>query len=329
MKNVLFIGVTKYDLEKDVHLRKKFEGLAQGIKPYVLARGEMAFGRKLWGAEFYLLPRTVFSWPAAFILAFWLCLAKKIDVIVAQGPLAEGCAGTIMKIILKKELIVELHGDWEFRKNLAWLAPISLRSADKIRAVADYLIEKAKKIAPQKPYFLFPTFTDLDDFLAEKDIKFENYVLFVGRADKTKGINYLTEAFSKIKNDFPDFKLILIGEGLPCGKLPLDKVRERMRDCYCLAVPSISEGLPRVIIEAQALGKPVIASNVGGIPDLVQDGKTGFLFEAGNTEQLAEKLRILLSNKDLAIEMGRRGRELVQSKFSNEKYIDNYLRMIA
>ena len=328
VKKVLFIGVTKYNLEKDAHLRKKFEGLSQGIKSYVLARG-WAFGRKLWGAEFYLLPPTILFWLMAFKLAFWLCLIKKIDVIVAQGPLMEGLVGTIIKKILKKELIVELHGDWEFKKTLARIAPISLRNADKIRGVAGYLIEKAKKIVPQKTYFLFPTFTDLDDFLAEKDIRFENYVLFVGRVDKTKGINYLTEAFSKIKNDFPDFELFLIGEGLPGGKLPLGKVREKMRACYCLAVPSVSEGLPRVIMEAMALGKPVIASNVGGIPDLIEDGQNGFLFEVGNVNKLAEKLRILLQDKNLAIEMGRRGQELVRANFSNEKYISNYLKMIS
>jgi len=328
MKSVLFLGVTKYNLEKDAHLRKKFEGLAQGIKPYVLARGKMTIGRKFWGAEFYLLPRRIFFWPIAFALAFWLCSAKKIDVIVAQGPLIEGLAGAILKKLLRKELIVELHGDWGFKKNLSMIAPISLKSADKIRGVAGYLIEKAKKIALHKSYFIFPTFTDLDDFLAVKDIKFENYVLFVGRADKTKGINYLTEAFSKFKSDFPDFELVLVGDGLPGGKLSLEKVREKMRDCYCLAVPSVSEGLPRVILEAMALAKPVIASNVGGIPDLVKDGQNGFLFEVGNINQLAEKLRTLLKDKNMAIEMGKRGREIVQGKFSNQRYIENYLEMI-
>ena len=328
MKKVLFIGVTKYDLEKDVHLRKKFEGLAHGIKPYVLARGKMTFGRKLWGAEFYLLPRNIFFWPRALILAFWLCLLKKIDVIVAQSPLMEGLVGTILKKIFRKELIVEAHGDWEWRKNLSKIAKISFRNADKIRVVANYLLEKVKRIAPDKPYFIFPTFTDLDDFLAEREINLENYVLFVGRDDPVKGVKYLTGAFDRIKSEFPEFKLILVGEGLPEGKLSLGEVREKMRNCYCLVVPSVLEGLPRVIMEAMALAKPVIASNVGGIPDLVKDGQTGFLFKAGDAVELAEKLRILLRDKNMAAEMGRRGRGLVQGQFSNEKYINNYLQMI-
>lgn len=333
MKRVLFIGVTKYDLEKNIHLRKKFEGLGRGIEPYVLAKGKMTFGRKIFGAEFYLLPPSFF-WLLAPKFAFWLCLVKKIDVIVCQGPLLEGLLGTILKKMFKKELIVEIHGDWEERlpalKNvLTFFAKISLKNADKIRGVADYLIIiKAKKFAPDKPYFLFPTFTDLDQFLEEKDIKFGNFILLVGRDDPVKGIKYLIEAFSKIEKDFPDFKLILVGEGLPEGKLSLEEVKNKMKDCYCLVLPSVTEGLPRVIMEAMALQKPVVASNVGGIPDLIKDGQNGFLFEVGNSNELAEKLRTLLNNKALAIEMGKRGREFIQSKFSNEKYIQNYIQMI-
>ncbi len=331
MKNVLFIGVTKYNLEKDLHLKKKFEGLSQGVKPYVLAKGR-PFHSQVWGAEFYLLPPWFF-WPVALKLAFWLCLTKKIDTICVQGPLLEGLVGTALKTILRKELIVELHGDWEerlpaFKKALTFFAKISLRNADKIRAVANYLALKAQKYVPHKPYFLFPTFTDLDGFLAEKNIRFDNYILFVGRDDRVKGVKYLIEAFDKIRPEFPDFKLVLAGEGLPEGKLPLGEVRKRMRDCYCLVVPSLSEGLPRVIMEAMALGKPVIASNVGGIPDLVKNGETGFLSEAGNPENLSQKMRILLSNKNLAVEMGKKGREIIEDKFSNQKYIDNYLKMI-
>ena len=347
MKKVLFIGVTKYNLEKDTHFKKKFEGLGHGIKSHVLAKGKITLGRKIFGAEFYLLPPSFFFWIPATILACWLCLVKKIDVIVAQSPLMEGLVGTILKKIFKKELIVEIHGDWEVRKNLSKLAKIGLRNADKIRAVAQYLAVKSKKIAPDKPYFIFPTFTDLDEFLGEKSINFGNSVLLVGRNDPVKGVKYLVEAFAMVSDEFPNFKLVLVGDGLDSnyqlpitnyqfngkidlsGKVPLKEIKDIMKNCYCLVVPSISEGLPRVILEAMALAKPVIASRVGGIPELIKDGENGFLFEVGNVQELAEKLRILLSNKEMAIEMGRRGRELVQGKFSNEKYLENYINMIG
>lgn len=330
-KKVLFIGVTDCHPDRNPHLRKKYEGLSGECQPYILGKGGF-LRRRVWNTEFYLLP-SGFFWLMAIWLAFWLCLAKKIDIIVAQSPLMEGFFGVVLKKIFRKELIIEIHGDWEerlpaFRGLLTFFAKRALRRSDKIRAVADYLIFKAKKYAPDKPYFLFPTFTDLNDFLVQTDVRFDNYILFVGRNDRVKGIKYLKEAFSLIEKDFPDFKLVLIGEGLEEGKLSLAEVRNKMKNCYCLVLPSITEGLPRVIMEAMALAKPVVASRVGGVPDLVQDGQNGFLFEVGNAADLSDKLRVLLSDRDLAVKMGKNGKEFVKENFSNEKYIRNYIKMI-
>jgi len=350
MKKALFISITKYNLEKDIHLEKKFQGLSQEIQVYLLGRGDFLHQRA-WNTEFYLFPH-VFYWPLVFLFAPWLCLVRKIDVVVAQSPLIEGFLGTIIKRILKKELIVEIHGDWQEgpflskkrrlafieRKFIPFLAKFSLRNADKIRGVSTNLIAEAKKITSDKQYFIFPTFTDLDDFLNEQNTSFDNFILFVGHLQKVKGLDYLIEAFDKIKDDFPEFKLVLIGQGTETlkagdnvelkGRLSLEQTRNIMKNCYCLVLPSLSEGLPRVIMEAMVLGKPVIGSNVGGIPDLIKDGQSGFLFKAGDSNELAEKLRILLKSRDLATEMGQRGRELIQNRFSNEKYIANYIQMI-
>ena len=363
MKKTLFISVTNLNLrrkEEFSHLKKKFEGLSQGIKPYVLAKGK-PFHKRIWNSDFYLLPANFLFWLTAFFLAFYLCLAKRIDTIIAQSPSMEGFTGSILKKILRKELIIEIHGDWveaPFLYKQRWPKPlwqsffrflgrISLRNADKIRAISSFTKEKALKIAPGKPCFVFPTFTDVNIFLEEKETHFENFILFVGYLHRVKGIQYLIEAFNKIKDEFPDFKLVIIGEGPELknyqlsiinyqlkdriefkGKLSLEETKNIMKNCYCLVLPSLSEGLGRVLIEAEALGKPVIGSNVGGIPDLIKDGKNGFLFEPKNSDNLAQKLRTLLKDKNLAIEMGKKGREFVQNKFSNENYITNYLEMI-
>ena len=352
-KRALFIGVSYYDFKKLSlqHLKKKFEGLSRGAEVLVLAKGRPTH-KKIWQTEFYLLPPSFLFWPLAFWRAFYLCLAKKIDVIVCQSPLTEGFVGSIFKKIFKKELIVEVHGDWEarypfFKKMLAILARFSLKNADKIRVISTFTKEKAQIIAPHKPYFVFPTFTDIDDFVQERDTELGNFVLFVGNLQRVKGIDILLDAFAEISPDLPDFKLILIGQGPEKenlksqasnlkiqdkvkfkGELSLTETRKVMKNCWCLVLPSVSEGLGRVLVEAMALGKPVIGSRVGGIPDLIKDGQNGFLFEVGNVNQLVEKLRILLSDKALAVKMGRRGREFVQANFSNKKYIADYLEMI-
>ena len=101
-----------------------------------------------------------------------------------------------------------------------------------------------------------------------------------------------------------------------------------MKNCYCFVLPSLSEGLPRVLIEAQALGKPVIATRVGGIPELISENENGFLVEPKNSEQLAGKIKRLLENPQLSREMGERGKQFARDNFSNKKYIENYISMI-
>lgn len=362
MKKVLFIGITNYDFKEfsPLHLKKKFLGLSKGLKPYILARGK-PFHKRIWNTDFYLLPSGLFFWPLAIPLAFYLCLVKRIEVVIAQSPLIEGFVGAIIKKILGKELIVEMHGDWKEgtflskkrkfevieKKITPFLAKFSLKNADKIRAISIFTKKEAIKISGLKPYFLFPTFTDIDIFLEEKGTLWQDFILFVGALSLVKNIRILIEAFSKIEKEFPNFKLTIIGEGPERknleskvkslnlgnkvefkGRLSLEETKNIMKKCYCFVLPSLSEGLGRVLMEAEALGKPVIGSRVGGIPDLVKNGQNGFLFEVGDLDDLVEKLRILLKYPDLAIKMGKQGREFIRSNFSNEKYIKNYISMI-
>lgn len=363
MKKVLFISVTDLDLkEKEtvLHLKKKFEGLSKEIKIYVLTKGT-PFSTNVWGANFYLLKPGIFFWPLAFFVAFYLCLTKQINTIIAQSPLIEGFVGSILKRIFKKELIVEIHGDWiegpflskkrKFeslqKKIVPFLARTSFKNADKIRGVADCLVERAKKIAPEKKYFKFHTFTDLSLFLEEKNTELEKFILFVGHLEEVKGVEYLIRAFSEISSDFNDFKLILVGEGEKKqelmdlasslkindnvefkGRLSLEETKNIMKNCYVFVLPSLSEGLPRVLMEAMAMGKAIIASRVAGVPEIIKHNENGFLFEAKDTKGLVEKLKILLENKSLVEQMGRKGRQIAEQRFSNEQYIKHYISMI-
>jgi len=361
-KKILFLGVTQYDFENffSSHLQKKFEPLSESFEIFVLAKGR-PFHKKIWGVDFYLFSPSLLFWIKCFFFGIFLCQIKKIDIIVAQSPLMEGVVGSILKKIFKNQLIVEIHGDWiegpflskkrRFEKILKKIVPIlakiSLKTADKIRGVSEYLIERAKKISPEKEYFLFPTFTDLDEFLNEKNISFKNFILFVGQLSKVKGVDILIEGFSKIEKEFPSFELLIVGEGEERknlermvkekglekkikfkGRLSLKQTKNLMKDCYFLCLPSLSEGLPRVLMESMSLRKPAIATNVGGIPELIKEGENGFLFEKGNVDDLIKKMRLLLKNKNLAIKMGERARAFIIQRFSNKKYIQNYIQMI-
>jgi glycosyltransferase involved in cell wall biosynthesis len=95
---------------------------------------------------------------------------------------------------------------------------------------------------------------------------------------------------------------------------------EEMRDCFArssvVALPSYSEGLPRVLLEAQAMRKPVVAYDRGGTSKAFQPNETGFLVEAGNVEDLADRIGFLLENESIRLRMGKRGREFVSRQFS-------------
>ena len=360
-KKVLFIGVSSYDPTKDdPHLAKKFEGLAKRFDVMSIARGG-PFHRRQWDSEFYLIKHRSIFLPMACIIGCYLCLFKKVDTIVCQSPLTEGLIRVILKRVFRKELIVEVHGDWEetpflnrkrigtgvLRKIVPVVARISFKNADKIRTLTNRFAERIREIVPDKKYFIFPTFTDINYFLEEKNTSFKKYVLTVAVLSPVKNTEVLIDAFARIYKQFPDFKLVIGGDGpslenlklkvknkklqnavIFTGKLSLEEVREAMKDCYVFVLPSLSEGFGRVLIEAMALSKPVIASNVGGIPEIVKNGENGFLIEPKDTELLAGKLSLLLKDENVAKSMGESGRKFCLSNFSNEKYIENFSRLI-
>jgi glycosyltransferase involved in cell wall biosynthesis len=111
------------------------------------------------------------------------------------------------------------------------------------------------------------------------------------------------------------------------GKISQAKLAERMRRAGVFVLPSLSEGLGRVVVEAMATGLPVVGSQVGGIPEMVEEGVTGFLVRPGDETMLAERLRWILEHPDEAQEIGRRARVFAERFFSTETYVAGYQRL--
>jgi len=361
-KKILFIGVTEYNLNSDnPHLQKKFEGLSEEVEVFLIARGRPLY-KSAYHSTFYLIPHRLIYVPVAFFLGCYMCIIKKVDVIICQGPLTEGLIGVALKFLWRKELIIEIHGDWRegpfinkkrffagfLKKITPLIAGLSFRSANKVRAVAEYFARELRGRYPDKKYFIFPTYSDLDLFFMENsEVNFKKYICTVAVLSPIKSINTLIESFYKVHAQFADFKLVIVGDGpsmgalkvqvknlgigdgvIFTGKLSTSEARDIIKDCFVFVLPSLSEGLPRVIIEAMALRKPIIASRVGGIPEIVHEGETGFLIEPENPQSLTEKLLILLNDPERAGAMGDEGHKFARENFSNEKYISNYISMI-
>jgi len=159
-------------------------------------------------------------------------------------------------------------------------------------------------------------------------------ILFVGRLSVEKGI----ESLGKAALLLPDAKLCVAGDGpqaamldgvqgvTKLGALPADAVRREMNSALALVIPSIwYENFPRTIVEAFAAGLPVIASRIGALAEIVTDGETGLLFEAGNVQDMADKLAWALANPEQMSMMGQKAHAKYEAEFTAEK---NYAQLI-
>ncbi|MFC4671633.1 glycosyltransferase family 4 protein [Seohaeicola nanhaiensis] len=183
---------------------------------------------------------------------------------------------------------------------------------------------------------------------ATDNVRTGRKLLFVGRLVPRKGVHVLVEALAMARNCGIAAELDIVGEGpeYPLlqslvadrglgdfvvfrGSLGEDGVANAMSKADVLVVPSLSEGLPVVIMEAMASGLPVIASDIDGIPELVRDAETGFLVPPGDSQKLAQALVRLLANPDLARSMGARGRMNVKERYDAERSAHALRRIFA
>jgi glycosyltransferase involved in cell wall biosynthesis len=189
----------------------------------------------------------------------------------------------------------------------------------------------------------------LDPELCKEAKKDEFTFLFVGRLLTDKGIYELIKAFERLKKEKPKVKLIIVGspdEGNPnsISKGELEKwmkegliewhgFQEDVRPFYCMAncvvLPSYREGIPRVLLEAMAMEKPIITTDAPGCKNVCVDGVNGFLVKPKDVESLylAMKRMVELGDEKLR-EFGKAGRRLAEEKYSVEKIVGEYINLI-
>ena len=176
-------------------------------------------------------------------------------------------------------------------------------------------------------------------------------ILFVGRLEKRKGLDYLLEAYKQIKPEFPNSRLIVVGPGKRLGKKYERRVmRDRLKDVVVIGYAAYRD-LPRyyqtadivccpatgresfgiVLLEAMAVGKPIVASNIQGYNSVVTHGAEGLLVPPKNAEKLAQALTSLMTDGALRQQMGNEGRlKAVQYDWENvaQRVLDYYLSVL-
>lgn len=216
---------------------------------------------------------------------------------------------------------------------------IGLRNVNQFVALSSYT-ETVLKDEGHLPIKFIPNGAMAIKYNSSFPIK--HTILYVGRLEKFKGVDDLIRAMPEIIRSIPDVKLIIAGEGSlsrelhnivdnlnVCsnvtflGHLDRDQVSKQYQNCSVLIMPSIwPETFGKVGIEAMIAGKPVIATNVGGVCDWLNDGVNGFLIEPNNPTQIAEKVTIILNDKTLYKKMSSSAKT-TSRKFSMEKFAFN------
>lgn len=185
-----------------------------------------------------------------------------------------------------------------------------------------------------------PNFIDTEEYIPKFDSTDKVFCYF-GRLSEEKGLLVLLDAIKAV-----DLKLKVIGKGPMEERLKSKVQRERIenvsfigyrtgeelsneiRKSTAVVLPSVCfENNPRAILESFALGKPVIGSRIGGIPELVKDGITGLTFEPGNPNSLREKAEFLLHDPDKIVAMGRAARRMVEIRYNPERHYQELMKI--
>jgi len=232
-----------------------------------------------------------------------------------------------------------------FHNLLISYLPFKLRVAASKRIV-DKFISPSKKLKEYLEVFGFqnvehlPYFLNVKNYCFNPKLKKDGNILYIGRLVKEKGISDLIKALPKVTSKINQAHLTVVGDGPQkkhlislakklgmtnkvnfVGKIPHKKIKEYYQEASVVVVPSLwLDNSPNVIYEAFSAGRPVIASNRGGMADFVKDGKTGFLFESGNINELAEKIVKILESKELYNELSTKCRQFGINNFTPEKH---------
>ncbi len=170
----------------------------------------------------------------------------------------------------------------------------------------------------------------------------ETVIVIVARLEEVKGHTWFVKAFARIAENFPDAVALFVGDGSLRAKLEQEVAEHKLKDrirflgirddvseilgaADFFVLPSVAgEGLPNVILEAMACSKPVIACDVGGSAEAVQDGVNGFVVPPKNVDALAEALQRLLADPELVKTFSASSRRIAEEEFSLQKQVRNF-----
>ncbi len=249
--------------------------------------------------------------------------------------------------------IVSLHGNdidrYPERSFFSrWVTKQSLLSADRIFTNSADILEKAEKIEPciRKKSLVMGNAVYPELFRSGKKFHHpQSYILCVANFVPKKGQDLLIRAFHHVRKEYPHIDLILAGDGpekdkcralseklglveavFCLGRVKETEIPSLLSGCTLFALPSRKEPFGVAVLEAMAAGRPVVATDVGGVKEIIQNGKNGLLVKPESPEALAQGIKIVLSNPEVAERMVISASKTVREKYSWPRIIERYLK---
>lgn len=277
-------------------------------------------------------------------------------VVTAYDPFRSGLLGRWVAARLDAPFVCEINGVYGSLNNLAdidsalrrrlrlgrmrLLGSLVLSGAQGVKLLFTQQLDRFARPARSSVVRSFFDFCNTERFYPGPE---EPIILSVGYPFRTKGVDVLCTAFSHVAPRFPAWNLVLIGHRIPdearlagftdprivlLPGAPQRKIAEWVSRCSIFALASRSEAMGRVLIEAAAAGKCRLASRVGGIPTVIEDGVDGMLFESENVDELAARLEALMSDADLRGRLATAAHRRAETDFSPDAYLARYCELI-
>lgn len=282
----------------------------------------------------------------------------RYDAIVAYGPFTTGLSALFLKWLTRTSCIIEVPGNFEQSNRFvdgtpsfdvkvkrfigSSVANFVLNRADHVKLLYPPLDSMSKRF--KRGISVFHNFVGIKQIQARSRQEREPNIILLGHPWYLKGVDLLIKAFHEIKHEFPEHRLMIAGY---CwDKTPFEKLRDGDKRIQLLqplphpeaieliarselfVLPSRTEGMGRVLLEAMAAKTPIVASNVDGIPHYVEHGETGLLVDSENVEQLASAMRKALGDRKLANKMADKAYRRVFERYSEERFARHYFDMV-
>jgi glycosyltransferase involved in cell wall biosynthesis len=340
---VLFVSRERFRLPLDGAQKRKWDAVAGVVDHRVLAAAPA--GSPTRDERFRLVgPARVFD-GALFYLLLPFRIARELRRFRPDAALVQGVHELVAFLAARRlaraptKVILDVQGDWHEATRLYGsplrrllnpvndaLAPFAVRGADAVRTVSSQTTGLVRALGV-RPAATFPSYVDAEAFLARapEPLPEAPRAVFVGVLERYKAFDTLVDAWRSAANRVPGAVLHVVGDGtmrdraerlvaeLPAqtewsARLTAEQVAAAMDAAWLVCLPSRSEGLPRVALEAACRGRAIIGGNRAGIPDVVEHEANGLLVDPDRAVELADALVRILSDRTFAERLGEEAR---------------------